>query len=544
MEITKKKFCISKRLLFLLGILFSIVILTTLVFYTKESITLFSKASENNSSKICAIDLRRMKNTNNCCNNDELNKGYRCYRDYYSINCNTKDVVKCGRNNCNNETGLCKNQPSTILVNNPIAILPTMPQYNSKPDLCDGRYLKDVNWQKTCCSDDDIKTGRFKCIETEDGTGKTIYYQFHCSAQRYWKCDGNCSKWVGLKKITYPTCNKIIEKPFYEVLTSALIVTETPTQLKPCPTGEPNYRCGYLNHCNDLSSVSAGSQYFCIVNGLECCVDPSPTPIPIVKPEYKDIPNKVDRAIATIPSMKAGFSDFPDTSFPPAIFIGDFEAGKNLSYIQIISNNQGITDLSTSIFNEQHKYGRGAADIYVNINKTISFRLLSEAEKKKAFQSDTTGLVTSKPELLFKYVRFFEVDFENSKANGFGFVVNDLLASIGTNYWHYFDLHILPDIRRLLIPMHWKKDQNGVLNFDIGTLPSFTQDSYEYDKKCLLSLINKNDCSWLLLEAARLGRLLIEVNGQTVQKTNFKYGGSCDSYVINFNKLNQCLISR
>ena len=110
MEITKKKFCISKKSLFLLGILFSIAILTIIVFYTKKSISLFSKASENNAWKICAINIKTMKNTNNCCNNDELNKGYRCYRDYYSINCNTKDVVKCGRDNCNNETGLCKGE--------------------------------------------------------------------------------------------------------------------------------------------------------------------------------------------------------------------------------------------------------------------------------------------------------------------------------------------------------------------------------------------------------------------------------------------------
>ena len=244
MEITKKKFCISKRLLFLLGILFSIVILTTFVSYTKELITLFSKASENNAWRICAINIKTMKNTNNCCNNEELAKGYRCYLNGYSINCNTKNVVKCGHNNCNNTTGLCKDQPSTISpppVKNPTAILPTMPQYNFKSNICNlyGSYVSPENWQNQCCSTDDINTGRFKCIRTEADSGfikKAVFYQFHCTAQRYWKCDGNCSKYVGFKKVDYPTCNKIIESSVVQLK----IPTLTPTSiLIPTPTAKP-----------------------------------------------------------------------------------------------------------------------------------------------------------------------------------------------------------------------------------------------------------------------------------------------------------------
>ena len=114
MEIKKEKICINKKFGLLLGILFSILVLIIISFSNKESISLSSRASRNNSSRICAIDIKTMKNTNNCCNDEELIKGNRCYLNNYSINCNTKNVVRCGRDNCNNETGLCKNQPSTI----------------------------------------------------------------------------------------------------------------------------------------------------------------------------------------------------------------------------------------------------------------------------------------------------------------------------------------------------------------------------------------------------------------------------------------------
>ncbi|MEK7078912.1 MAG: hypothetical protein AAB929_02480 [Patescibacteria group bacterium] len=114
MEKQKQKICINKKLFLLSGSLFSIFILITISYSNKKPISLFSRATENNFTGVCAIDIETMKNTNDCCNNEELIKGARCYLNNYSINCNTKSVVKCGRDNCNNETGLCKNQPNTI----------------------------------------------------------------------------------------------------------------------------------------------------------------------------------------------------------------------------------------------------------------------------------------------------------------------------------------------------------------------------------------------------------------------------------------------
>ena len=80
------------------------------------------------------------------------------------------------------------------------------------------------NFQELCCSQDDINTGRFKCLKMNN-----IYYQFHCNAGRYWQCQGRCTN--------YDTCIDIILNPYYELfpptptLTTTKIPSLTPTKI-------------------------------------------------------------------------------------------------------------------------------------------------------------------------------------------------------------------------------------------------------------------------------------------------------------------------
>ena len=202
MEIQKDKICINKKLSLLLGILFSILFLIIIIYSNKKSVSLFSRASINNSSRICAINIKTMKNTNNCCNDQELIKGYRCYLNNYSVNCNTKNVIKCGRDNCNNETGLCKNQPSIIIspsVKNSTptpksSIFPPKPRRLTPtqipiPTVSPATLRLEVPWQFISNDNDYNASAHF---DFYDGSVKKYYGFFYAYASddKASKCEG------------------------------------------------------------------------------------------------------------------------------------------------------------------------------------------------------------------------------------------------------------------------------------------------------------------------------------------------------------------
>ncbi|KKP66520.1 MAG: hypothetical protein UR68_C0012G0006 [Candidatus Roizmanbacteria bacterium GW2011_GWA2_35_19] len=226
--IIKDKFCINKKaILIIIGI--SLLVIVSLF---KKQISFKAKAEVQLNNSICGIDLQTMKTTSDCCNEPDKLNGYRCYINNYSIDCKTRNVIKC---KCDNISGKCS---ENITPTNQILKTPT-PTPVSKPSLCDlyGKYATPDRWQKLCCSQSDIDTGRFKCIKTESESGfiKTpVYNQFHCSAQRYWKCEGGCSEYNGE---IYPTCKKISSGPY-------IVITPTTTILNPTktPTPKPTFK--------------------------------------------------------------------------------------------------------------------------------------------------------------------------------------------------------------------------------------------------------------------------------------------------------------
>lgn len=218
-NIMKGTFCISKKLL---SVIFALTFLLAISGIAFSPINYRSKAAPNTNSSLCPIDSSSMMTTKDCCNGTDKQNGFRCYLGKYSINCGTKKVTKCG---CDNLSGRCLSDSEAFM-----------------PEYCNlyGKYLKPEAWQKYCCNNKDIETGRFKCVRTESSTTgfykPPVYYQFHCNAQRYWSCKGGCDGSV---------CRQIIPSSSKTVaVTAPALPSSTPTPTKkpvtPIPTKKPS----------------------------------------------------------------------------------------------------------------------------------------------------------------------------------------------------------------------------------------------------------------------------------------------------------------